>query len=164
MRSLTLYIAVGAFCTAACNAPAQKDAVASTKSAAPAVSVPNNGLIPGTPAGDEGDWIAEIRGGIKSLPAMTKTDPAAAQKKALELYVTRQEYSEMYYGVNGRNKVSVEMGNQIATAEQRFHDLLKILTAKNPNPAEVSAAVAKLDAEQKKVLEMWTASGAHIHR
>ena len=164
MRDLSLFACIAALSVAACNAPAQKEAVASTKSAAPTVTVPNNGLIPGTPAGDEGDWITEIRSGIKTLPQLVKSDAAGAQKKALELYVTRQEYSEMYYGVNGRNKVSVEMGAQIATAEQRFHDLLKILSSKTPSADDVTSAVAKLDKEQKKVLEMWTASGAHITR
>lgn len=163
MRYLILCAAAAAFTTAACNAPKQKEAEASTQSAN-AVSVPNDGLLPGTPAGDEGDWITEIRQGIKAIPAMAEKDAPAAQKRALELYVTRQEYSEMYYGVNGRNKVSDEMGKEIATAEERFHDLLKLLGTKSPSKGDVTTAVEALDKQQAIVLDMWTASGAHINR
>lgn len=163
MRYLILCAAAAAITTSACNAPQQKEAEAATK-ASTSVSVPNDGLLPGTPAGDEGDWINDIRTGIKAIPELAAKDAAAAQKKALELYVTRQEYSEMYYGVNGRNKVSEQMGKEIATAEERFHDLLKLLGSKTPGNAEVVAAVKALDKQQAIVLDMWTASGAHINR
>ncbi|HUP88951.1 MAG TPA: hypothetical protein VM100_06365 [Longimicrobiales bacterium] len=165
MRYLTIFAAVAALAAAACNSPANREAVAATKSEASVVSVPNkDGLIPGTPAGDEGDWVADIRKGISLIPAMVEKDPAAAQKKALELYVTRQEYSEMYYGANGRNKATAELATAITTAEERFHDLLKLLSAKPVVKADVKVAVKALDKQQRTVLQLWKASGAHITR
>lgn len=165
MRFLTIFAATAAIATAACNSSANREAVAATKSEATAVSVPNkDGLIPGTPAGDEGDWVTEIRKGISLIPEMVQKDPAGAQKKALELYVTRQEYSEMYYGANGRNKATAELAAAITTAEERFHDLLKLLSAKPVINADVKSAVEALDKQQRTVLRLWKASGAHIRR
>src|SRR5688500_18403216 len=96
--------------TAACDAPAQHDAIAAGANPTSSISMPNNGgLIPGTPEGDLADWVKDIRKGIADVPALTKSNPAEAQKKALDLYVTRQEYAEMYYGIDGRNKASDEL-------------------------------------------------------
>ena len=51
--------------TAACDAPAQKNAIAAGPDAAASISMPNDGgLIPGTPAGDLADWVKDIRKGL----------------------------------------------------------------------------------------------------
>ena len=165
MRYYIAFASIAALGLAACNAPAQKEAVAaSSTTAEAAVSVPKDGLIPGTPPGDEGDWIADIRNGIADIPELAAKDAAAAQKKALELYVTRQEYSEMYYGVNGRNKATPELAEAIATAETRFHDLMKLLSSTTPDAGEVKAAVKALDRQEHTVAKLWKASGKHLQR
>ena len=69
--------------------------------ATPAVS-----LIPGTPEGDLGDWVQNIIDGTAPLPEEAKSDAGSAQRKALDLYVSRQEYIEMYYGPGGKLSAS----------------------------------------------------------
>jgi len=161
--SAALCLCAAALC-AACNAPAQHEAVAASRSPDAGVSVPNNGIIPGTPEGDLGDWVRDIREGIAKLPELAAKDAPAAQKAAIELYVTRQEYDEMYYGIEGRNRVSDELAQAIETAEQRFHELMKLLGDKAPADAAVRASVAALDEQQALVAKLWRATGAHINR
>lgn len=165
MRYPTVALALcAAVCTAACDAPAQREAVAASHTAATGITVPNNGIIPGTPRGDLGDWVQDIRTGIAKLPALATSDAPAAQRAAIELYVTRQEYNEMYYGLEGRNRVSDELAQAIETAEERFHTLMKLLGTKAPAPAAVRAAVASLDEQQALVGRLWKKTGAHINR
>ncbi|HEX6559153.1 MAG TPA: hypothetical protein VF021_06805 [Longimicrobiales bacterium] len=128
------------------------------------MSVPNDGIIPGTPEGDLGDWVHDIRSGIARLPALAATDAPAAQRAAIELYVSRQEYNEMYYGLEGRNRVSDELSHAIETAEERFHTLMKLLGTKDPAQSAVRAAVASLDEQQALVGSLWKKTGAHINR
>ena len=154
-----------ALAAAACQAPAKSDAVAATRATtAAAVSVPNDGLIPGTPEGDLGDWVKDIRRGIRTLPAMAATDAGKAQRTAIELYVTRQEYDEMYYGKQGRLHASPELAQAIATAEERFHELMKLLGTSKPTPEAVKSAVSALDAQQAHVAELWRKSDIRINR
>jgi hypothetical protein len=150
-----------ALASAACHAPAQHDAVAATGSG---VSVPNDGLIPLTPAGDLGDWVKDIRRGIAKLPEVAKTDAPTAQRQAIQLYVSRQEYDEMYYGVDGRVHAPAALGKQIETAEEHFHVLMRLLGTKNPSPDAVQSAVDALDAQQAKVAKLWKKTGLHINR
>ena len=155
-----------ALCAAAlagCDSPS-RNAVAATRSTSSSVSVPNKGIIPGTPAGDLGDWVKDIRRGIAKLPKVASTDVPAAQKAAIDLYVTRQEYDEMYYGVEGRIKPSEELAQAIETAETRFHELMKILGTKAPSQESIRDAVDALDAQQARVLKLWKKTGAHLDR
>jgi hypothetical protein len=160
--SLPLILLAAALAAAGCNSPAQQEAVAATSTSG--TSVPNNGLIPGTPAGDLGDWVREIRSGVAEARKLVKTDVAAAQKKTLDLYVTRQEYSEMYYGLEGRIKTNADLPQAIETAEERFHDVMKLLAAKKPSVEEVRTAMTALDKQQAIVGKLWKKSGAHLNR
>lgn len=162
MRYSLPLIALLAAVAAGCNSSPQNEAVAAAPAAG--TSVPNDGLIPGTPAGDLGDWVREIRTGIAEARKLVKTDPVAAQKRTLDLYVTRQEYAEMYYGVEGRLKTNAELPQAIETAEERFHEAMKILAAKNPVVDEAIAAMAALDRQQAVVARLWKKSGAHLDR
>jgi hypothetical protein len=151
--------------TAACDAPAQQKAVAADAPTTSTISMPHNGgLIPGTPEGDLADWVKDIRKGIADVPALTKTNPAEAQKKALDLYVTRQEYAEMYYGVDGRNKASVELSEAIETAEERFHVVMQLLAQKAPAYDAVDTAVNALDEQQALVAKLWKKTGVKLNR
>lgn len=164
MRLTAALILCAAAASAACNGPADRDAVAATGTPAKAVSVPNDGLLPLTPPGDLGDWVNDIREGIAKLPAQARTDAPAAQRAAIQLYVSRQEYDEMYYGVDGRVKAPAQLGHEIETAEERFHELMRLLGTKNPSSDSVKAAVAALDAQQAVVAKLWKATGLHINR
>ncbi|MGQ0813106.1 MAG: hypothetical protein ACT4O1_01410 [Gemmatimonadota bacterium] len=163
MRYFTFAICAAAL--AACDAPAQHDAVAATGSAKASVDVPHNvQLIAGTPGGDLGDWVKDIRDGIATVAPLVAKDAAAAQRMALELYVTRQEYAEMYYGVAGRIKGSAELAAAIETAEEHFHALMRLLANKTPAAADVERVVATLDEQQARVAELWRQSDTRLDR
>lgn len=164
MRSLIPLILVAAT-VAACDAPAQHEAVAASSSGGPSISLPNSGgLIPGTPEGDLADWAADIRAGLDEVSVLVATDVAAAQRKALDLYVTRQEYAEMYYGVDGRNRATDELANAIETAEERFHVVMKLLANPAPALADVKSAVDALDEQQALVAKLWQQAGVSLPR
>jgi FTR1 family protein len=142
------------------EAPApQQVAETPTTQAAPA-----NGLIPGTPDGDLDAWVADIRGGIAPLANQARTDGSAAQRKALDLYVTRQEYIEMYYGTGGRLNASAKLGAEVEAAETRFHELMKLLGAQPVDIAAAEKAVAALDAQQAQVLATWQRERTRLDR
>lgn len=163
MTMKTLMILGAAVCTlAACSESPKYDAQAAPAGAGASISIPNDGsLIPGTPAGDLGDWVRDIRSGIAEVPQLAVAD---AQKRTLDLYVTRQEYAEMYYGVDGRIKGSPELSDAIEGAEVRFHALMQLFTQSTPTASAVADAVTALDAQQSKVVELWQASGLKLER
>jgi hypothetical protein len=92
--------------------------------AAPAGSA--GGVVQGTPPGGLGGWIGEIRSGLDTLAALARRDAAAAKNQALMLYVTRQEYIEIYYGTIGRAVKDEALAEAVMTAETRFHELLTV--------------------------------------
>jgi hypothetical protein len=109
--------------------------------------------IPGTPAGGLERWVGDIRSGIAPLPAMAAVDPARAQQHALDLYLSRQEYIELYYGDRGRLARHPEVIAGVDAAEARFHELLRLL-GRDPAPerAEIAGAVADLDEALRDLL------------
>lgn len=156
-----------AVCLAACDSHTrgQVAAASSAGEAAPGQAAASDSLlIPGTPAGDLADWVRDIRNGIAAIPALAASDRAAAQNTTLDLYITRQEYAEMYFGVDGRQRQSQELAAAIDTAELRFHELLKLLATEHPTADEVRSAVAALDQQQAVVGGLWQRSGARLRR
>lgn len=122
------------------------------------------GIIPGTPPGDLDAWVGDIRSGIAPLPAEARSDGGSAQRKALDLYVTRQEYIEMYYGPGGRLNASEPLGAEIELAETRFHELMQLLGKQPVDAPAVDRAVSALDAQQARVLAAWQGDSARLDR
>lgn len=119
--------------------------------------------IPGTPAGGLVDWVAEIRSGLQALPAQAATEPRAAQDRALELYVGRQEYIEIYYGPAGRLSGGGVLGTTVAEAETRFHELMQLLgQTPAPDSARVATAVDALEGQLERVLAEARAAGVPL--
>lgn len=167
MRFVLTLILTAAAASAACDTPERQKAQAAIhdKVSGASITVPNqSGLIPGTPEGDLGDWVKDIRRGLDNVADLAKRDAAGAQKKTLDLYVTRQEYAEMYYGVDGRAQATAELAQAIETAEERFHHLMKLLGTANPEPTAVVAAIDALDDQQASVAKLWKKSGAQLDR
>lgn len=167
MRFALTVILIATTISSACNTPENQEAKAASheKASGASITMPNQGgLIPGTPEGDLGDWVKDIRRGLDDVADIAKTDVAGAQKKTLDLYVTRQEYAEMYYGVDGRAKATEELAQAIETAEERFHELMKLLGTATPQPSAVVAAIDALDAQQTSVAKLWKKSGAKLDR
>ena len=121
-------------------------------------------LIPGTPAGDLDRWVGDIRTGIAPLLEEARTNGASAQAKALNLYVTRQEYIEMYYGPGGKLQASPELGAEIEKAEANFHQLMQVLGTKPVDLEAAAQAITALDAQQARVLETWQQGEQRLDR
>jgi high-affinity iron transporter len=160
-RLLPLVLALAI--TAACErAESPENTQVAETQAAPAA--PASGLIAGTPEGDLDRWVTDIRSGIAPLTEEAKTNGSAAQGKALNLYVTRQEYIEMYYGAGGRLNASAALGTEVEAAETRFHELMKLLGTQPVDVPAVEKAVAALDAQQARVLETWQREKTRLDR
>jgi hypothetical protein len=133
------------------------DTITSTKSGSTptdsAVNAPGQtGFATGTPAGALPDWITEVKKGIADLPALSQKDPAGAQKRALDLYLTRQEYIEMYWSA-ARLPTTPALSQAVKDAETRFHELLGLVgPSSKAGRARVKAAVKALDAQYDVVL------------
>src|SRR5262245_61248607 len=144
--------------TVACSreAPAAR---ASADSSAPAVQpaspAADSGLIRGTPPGDLEDWVKDMRAGLDTAAVELKTNRPAAQKRVVDLYASRQEYSEMYYGVNGRMGPTPELAESIKTAETRFHELMALLIASPPAAdSAIRDAITKTQEQLGRVAEL----------
>lgn len=114
------------------------------------------------PPGGLPEWIADIRDGLRDLPARARQDPVGAQRQALELYLSRQEVIERYYGAGGP-RTGPALGEAVEAGELRFHELLR-LTARTPPPdsGEVAEAVAALEAQLEEVLRRARAEGVPL--
>jgi hypothetical protein len=120
-------------------------------------------LAAGTPAGGLRAWTAEVRRGLETLPALAVRDAAAAQKSALELYLTRQEYIEMYWGAAGKLTRGSALGPAVAEAERRFHLILaQIQPGKPADPAALRALIASLGEQYDRVVATAEQAGAPL--
>jgi hypothetical protein len=136
--------------------PAVADTTLTDAASAPA----QTGFATGTPAGALPEWIAEIKKGIARLPEQAEKDPAGAQKVAMDLYLTRQEYIEMYWSA-ARLPTTPALSQAVKDAETRFHEVLGLVgPSSKANRAQVSAAVKALDAQYDVVLR--EARSAHV--
>src|SRR5688500_13506765 len=95
-----------------------------------------DGLIKGTPPGDLEDWVADLRRGLGEVKTLLESDGARAHARVLDLYVTRQEYLEMYYGPGGRMKPPAPLAAAVKRNEEHFHALMQLTGAQ---PADASA-------------------------
>lgn len=101
-------------------------------------------LIRGTPVGGLAEWIADVERGVADLADVAGRDAAEAQRQALDLYISRQEYIEMYYGPGGRLAGGASLGTAVTDAEERFHELMQMLGA--PTPPQRAAVESARDA------------------
>lgn len=116
-----------------------------------AVGRGESGLIFNTPEGGALDWLADIDAGLDAVPSLVGSDPGAAQTQVLNLYVTRQEYLEGYYGPGGRLETTPELAEAIKTNEARFHVLMQELAKEAPDSARAVALTDSLSAQVSRV-------------
>jgi hypothetical protein len=113
-----------------------------------------NALIAGTPPGDIEQWIQDMRSGLDSVKAVISTNRPESHRRLLELYVTRQEYVEMYYGPSGRMSPQPELSTAVKLNETRFHEAMRLTGATPPASQEsINQALSALDAQMGLVLE-----------
>ncbi|MBI4539007.1 MAG: FTR1 family iron permease [Gemmatimonadetes bacterium] len=112
--------------------------------------------VPGLPPGGLADWVTEIRQGFQGvLVRVGVQDLESARERALSLYITRQEYIELFYGPGGRllSPGDEALPAAVKDSEARFHELLQLLNASPaPNSAQAAAAVSAVEAEYRRVL------------
>lgn len=120
-------------------------------------------IIPGTPPGSLVEWIQDIRSGLEGLAGRLQEDPQGASQSVTELYLSRQEYIERYYGAGGSRAGSQALGRVVVEAESRFHDLMRI-AGRNPPPdsQEVAEAVSSLVERLREVLDEAVAAGVPL--
>ncbi len=151
---------------AGCRGRQPAEAAAETPRAGSAVMVPAGASAPatlaaGTPAGGLPDWIGDVRRGLAGVPALATRDAAEAQKRALDLYLTRQEYIEMYWGEGGRLTRGRELAPAIEEAENRFHILLSSLEPRFGTGAGlIRQQIRSLNEQYQRVLA--AAEAAHV--
>ncbi|HEX9108490.1 MAG TPA: hypothetical protein VF832_14700, partial [Longimicrobiales bacterium] len=135
---------------AACRGRSAANAEARTR---PAAAPAPFALVAGTPAGGLRDWIGDVRRALRPLPATALRDASEAQKSALETYLTRQEYIEMYWGVTGKLTRGPELGAAVKEAETRFHLILAQLQPGHaPDAARLRAGIESLSEQYDRVL------------
>ena len=142
--------------------PAAAESRSGTGAALPATpsSAPTT-LAAGTPAGGLRAWIGDVRRGLDGVTATAAGDPERASRTALDLYLTRQEYIEMYWGTAGRLSRGAELGPAVKEAETRFHLLLSRFQAGHRvDPTVLRRDVRSLSEQYDRVLKLAQRSGA----
>lgn len=130
------------------------DAATASAPGAAAAETADDAPVPGTPAGGLEAWIEDVRAGLADLPASALEDASAARQLALDLYLGRQEYIEVYFGAAGAGAAHPELSSAVAEAEARFHELFRLLgSSPPPDSGAVAAAVAAITDEHGRVLE-----------
>lgn len=114
----------------------------------------DEGLLPGTPAGGLTAWIEDIHGGLEDLPAVAARDASAARRQALDLYIGRQEYIELYFGAAGTLAGGAELDAAVDSAEARFHDLMQLVGQAPVDSVAAAAALGALRDAHERVLEL----------
>ncbi|MBX6363951.1 MAG: hypothetical protein IRZ00_08790 [Gemmatimonadetes bacterium] len=121
------------------------------------------GLIAGTPPGGLEDWIADVRRGLMAAAERWAADSADAQRQALDLYLTRQEYIEQYYGTGGRLAADSALGASVKAAEARFHEVLQqFRPGSGVAPAARAAGLERLFASYDSVLAAAKSAGVPL--
>ncbi len=128
-----------------------------------AVPAANNELIVGTPKGDVEEWIADVQTALDSVSAGLTSAPDAVHRQVLDLYVTRQEYIEMYYGPGGRMTPTRQLSDAVKLAETRFHELMRLTGATPPAAtSEINKGIVALKAQYRTVLKEAKQTPKHL--
>lgn len=89
--------------------------------------------------------------------------PVEAREAALEMYLARQEYIEMYYGAGGRYEAGEAVAAAVDRSEERFHELTQLLMASPAAEAErVRAAAEAVVAAHGEVVERVREAGVPL--
>jgi hypothetical protein len=149
MNTIKYSLAICALAGATACSGSDGDATA-RENAVPAASQ----LIQGTPAGGISDWARDIQNGLRDLEEHAAQDAQAAQREALDLYVGRQEYIELYWGPSGRLLPAggESLGEAVLHAETGFHELLQLLAASPIDTSRIRERVDTVTVRLERVL------------
>ncbi len=136
----------------ACNTPksgaiADSDPGANSNSAVAATA--------SRPPGSLTDWLSDMRTRVKTIPEKFATDAVVAQQAVMDVYITRQEYVEAYYGAAGVVSKGGQLGDAVMVAETMFHDLMKLVGATpKSDVSKVRVLTDSIDAQLAKVAKL----------
>ncbi len=156
-----LAVTVGA--AAGCRGRGAAAADAATPATRPALHAAAFTLAQGTPPGGLRDWIRDVRRGLAPIPEQAVGDWSSAQRAALELYLTRQEYIEMYWGSDGKLTRGATLGPAVKEAETRFHEVLQQMLPGNVvRPAVMREGIDSLSVQYDRVIEAAERAGVPL--
>lgn len=111
------------------------------------------GLVAGTPEGDLEEWIADVQNGLDTVAQQGAGNSAEMHRRVLDLYVSRQEYIEMYYGPGGRLTPTPQLSEAVKLAETRFHEVMRLTGSTPPGEATaIAKAIGDLKTQYAVVL------------
>ena len=111
------------------------------------------GLVAGTPEGDLEEWIADVQNGLETAAQQATGNSAEMHRRVLDLYVSRQEYIEMYYGPGGRLMPTPQLADAVKLAETRFHEVMRLTGTTPPAAAPaIARAIGDLKTQYAVVL------------
>jgi hypothetical protein len=110
-------------------------------------------LIKGTPDGDLETWLGDMKSALTQVRDSLDANRAEAHKRVLDLYVSRQEYAEMYYGPGGRMQPEPALADAVKMNETRFHELMRLTGSVPPASADSIRLAVKALEDQIAVVE-----------
>jgi hypothetical protein len=102
----------------------------------------DDATAPGTPAGGYLDWIADLRAGLHRVAAVAVADRETALREVQELYASRHEYLQIYFGDGGAMYVNDELAQAVERSADAFRSLIRQLASMAEDDAAVEDAVA----------------------
>ncbi|HEX6307617.1 MAG TPA: hypothetical protein VFZ69_05475 [Longimicrobiales bacterium] len=98
-------------------------------------------LLGTAPAGGQADWIADLRSGLDTVPALAALDRGEALHEVQELYSRRFEPLRQFYGVGGAIDAGAAVAQAIEEAGTQLQQLMRHLASNTADSAAIDAAV-----------------------
>jgi hypothetical protein len=95
----------------------------------------------GTPSDGYLDWTAALRGGLDRVIPMAHTERDAALRMIQDLYSSRHEYLELYFGHGGVMFVGDALAEAVARSAAEFHALMALLADVDEDPNRLEDTV-----------------------
>jgi hypothetical protein len=102
-------------------------------------------LSPGTPAEGYVAWIADLRSGLARVESLALTERETALRMVQDLYASRLEYLERYFGGGGMMYVSDGMARAVDRSAAEFQSLMEQLAGVDDDPARLADTVRAAD-------------------
>jgi hypothetical protein len=95
----------------------------------------------GTPSDGYLDWTAALRAGLDRVVPMAQTEREAALRMMQDLYSSRHEYLELYFGHGGVMYVGDGLAEAVARSTAEFHALLGLLAGVDEDPSRLENTI-----------------------
>jgi hypothetical protein len=95
----------------------------------------------GTPADGYLEWTAALRAGLDRVIPMAQMEREAALRMIQDLYSSRHEYLERYFGHGGVMYVGDRLAEAVARSAAEFHVLMALLADVDVDPSRLEDTV-----------------------